>query len=408
VKILLITQYFWPESFRINDLIRAWREQQHDVTVLTGFPNYPAGRFFSGYSLRGPYRQTYSGARVRRLPIIRRGAQRGVRLVLNYVSFVCSGIILGPLLARHRYDATFVFAPSPVTQCIPAIWLRFLRRIPVVLWLQDLWPDTLVAVGVVRGGWPLQVMTALSRWIYRRCDLILVSSPALVDGVRRVCPDVNDLRVLVNWADDFYCPQTVEADAPERREMPSGFTIMFAGNLGSAQALDVAIAAAEMLRDEGVHWVFIGDGNQREFLERERRVRRLENVVTLLGSRPAEAMPRYLSLADALLVSLRPDPTFASTVPAKLQSSLAVGRPVLAALDGEGARIVREADAGIVVAQNDPQALADGVRALLRAQPADRERMGANGRRYAAQHFDRRRQVAQLNEWMRDVSRARV
>jgi glycosyltransferase involved in cell wall biosynthesis len=137
-------------------------------------------------------------------------------------------------------------------------------------------------------------------------------------------------------------------------------------------------------------------------------VRRLENVVTLLGSRPAEAMPRYLSLADALLVSLRPDPTFASTVPAKLQSSLAVGRPVLAALDGEGARIVREADAGIVVAQNDPQALADGVRALLRAQPADRERMGANGRRYAAQHFDRRRQVAQLNEWMRDVSRARV
>ena len=408
VKILLITQYFWPESFRINDLIRAWHEQRHEVTVLTGLPNYPAGRFYAGYSLLGPYRQTFNGARVRRLPIVSRGPRRGLRLILNYASFVCAGVVMGPLVARERYDASFVYAPSPVTQCLPAIWLRFLRRIPLVLWLQDLWPDTLVAVGAVRGGWRLRLITALSRWIYRRCDLILVSSPALVDGVRRVCPEARNLRVLVNWADDFYRPQAVERDAPERRELPSGFTIMFAGNLGSAQALDVAIAAAEILRNEGVRWVFIGDGNQREFLERERRARGLEDVVSLLGARPAEAMPRYLSLADVLLVSLRPDPTFASTVPAKLQSCFAVGRPVLAALDGEGARIVREADAGIVVTQNDAAALADGVRALLRAQPADRERMGANGRRYAAEHFDRRRLVAQLDEWIRDLPRVRA
>jgi len=408
VKILLVTQYFWPESFRINDLTRAWRDQQHDVTVLTGLPNYPAGRFFAGYSLLGPYRETFNGARVRRIPILSRGPRRGVRLVLNYLSFVCSGVAIGPLVARERYDATFVYAPSPVTQCIPALWIKFLRGIPVVLWLQDLWPDNLVAVGAIRSPWSLRIMTWLSRWIYRHCDLVLVQSPALVSGVRNVCPEVAQLRVLVNWADDFYRPEVVEADAPERRELPSGFTIMFAGNLGSAQALDVAIAAASLLKDEGVRWVFIGDGNQRAFLERERQAQGLEQVVSLLGPRPAEAMPRYLSLADALLVSLRPDPTFASTVPAKLQSALAVGRPVLAALDGEGARLVREAEAGVVVAQGDPEALATGVRTLLRASPADRERMGANGRRYTLEHFDRRTLIDQLNEWMRDVARTRA
>ena len=405
MRILLITQYFWPEPFRINDLVAAWRAEQHDVTVLTGLPNYPAGRLYHGYSMLGPYRETYEAARVRRLPVLTRGPRRGFRLVLNYFCFVILGVLLGPLVARRRYDVVFVYAPSPVTQCIPAITLKFLKRSPVVLWLQDLWPDTLVSVGALRAdSSPFRLISRLCRWIYRHCDLVLVQSAALVDGVRRVCPEVPNLKVLVNWADDFYRPQTVEADAPERREVPSGFTIMFAGNLGSSQALEIAIAAAEILRDEGVRWVFIGDGNQREFLEHERRARGLDNVVSLLGSRPAAAMPRYLSLADALLVSLRPDPAFASTVPAKLQSSLAVGRPVLAALDGEGARIVREAEAGVVVAQDDAKALADGARMLLRAQPADRARMGANGRKYAAEHFDRSRLVAQLDQWMRDIA----
>ncbi|HYN08268.1 MAG TPA: glycosyltransferase family 4 protein [Vicinamibacterales bacterium] len=403
MRILLLTQYFWPESFRINDLVLAWRQAGHDVIVLTGLPNYPAGRLYPGYSFRGPYREDFSGTPVRRLPIVLRGPRRGIQLALNYLSFICSAMVLGPFVVRERYDVIFVYAPSPVTQCIPAIWLKFWRRVPVVLWLQDLWPDTLVAVGAVRSNLMLRAFTSLTRWIYGHCNMVLVQSAAFIDGVRRVCPDVRDLRVMMNWADDFYRPQVVAVDAPERHELPPGFVIVFAGNLGSAQSLETAIAAADLIRGEPVSWVFIGDGNQREFLEQERRSRGLDNVIRFLGWRPAEAMPRYLAMADALLVSLRRNPTMARTIPAKLQTSLAMGRPVLAALDGEGARIVQESGAGIVVTPDDPESLAQGALTLLRAGAAERARMGESARAYATRHFGRDRLVADLDTWMREL-----
>ena len=179
---------------------------------------------------------------------------------------------------------------------------------------------------------------------------------------------------------------------------------MFAGNLGSAQSLETVIDAAERLRDEDVHWVFIGDGNQREILEQERVRRGLTRTVHLLGKRPAEAMPRYLALADALLVSLRPDPSFALTIPAKLQSSLAMGRPVLAALEGEGARIVHDAGAGVVVPPSDAVELAGAALALKRMPESERQRLGENGRRYAAANFNRTQLIDQLDAWLRELS----
>jgi colanic acid biosynthesis glycosyl transferase WcaI len=208
---------------------------------------------------------------------------------------------------------------------------------------------------------------------------------------------------MMNWADDFYQPQVVAIDAPERHELPSGFVIVFAGNLGSAQSLETAIAAADLLREEPISWVFIGDGNQREFLEQERRARGLDHVIRFLGWRSPEEMPRYLAMADALLVSLRRNPTMARTIPAKLQTSLAMGRPVLAALDGEGARIVKESGAGIVVTPDDPASLAQGALTLLRAGSAERARMSENARAYATRHFGRDRLVADLDAWMREL-----
>jgi glycosyltransferase involved in cell wall biosynthesis len=403
MNILVVTQYFWPESFRINDLVRAWTAAGHEVTVLAALPNYPAGRLFEGYTWRGPYRQSWEGADIRRVPILTRGPNRGVRLVLNYASFVIAGVVLGPLRARGRYDVVFVYAPSPITICIPAIWLRWLRGIPIAFWVQDLWPDNLAAIGAVQSPRLLRAIEAMSRWIYRRCDLVLAQSQAFMEPIRRVCPDVRDVRVLPNWADRFYQPVNVPPDAPERLEFPSGFTIVFAGNLGSAQALETAIDAAVLLRHEDVHWVFIGDGNQRGALEARVRQQGLEARVRFLGWRPGEAMPTYLSLADVLLVTLRRDETFASTVPAKVQSSPAMGRPVLAALQGEGARIVRDSGAGLVVEQEDAASLAEGVRHLRDVGAAGRLEMGRRGRAYALAHFDRDTLVAQLDGWLRAI-----
>lgn len=408
MRILLVTQYFWPESFRVNHLVQAWRDLGHDVTVLANMPSYPAGRTFEGYSWRGPYRETYFGADVRRVPTLPRGRRRNVRVILTYLSFIASGLVLAPFAARGRFDAVFVYAPSPITVALPALLMKRLRGAPMTIWVQDLWPDNLASLGIVRSPLLLRMATALGRWIYRRCDLVLVQSAAFEAPVRRVCPEVAKIRVLPNWADDFYRPETVEAGAPERREFPEGFTVVFGGNLGSAQALEIVLDAAAMLRDDGVRWVFIGDGNQRTALESESRSRGLDDVVRFLGWRPETTMPRYLSLADALLVSLRRNESFASTVPAKLQTSLAVGRPILAALEGEGARIVRDARAGVVVEPENARALAGGVRALMAAGAEARAEMGRSGRAYATAHFDRTMLVAQLDRWLREMTEARA
>ncbi|MEO7189968.1 MAG: glycosyltransferase family 4 protein [Vicinamibacterales bacterium] len=405
MKILLVTQYFWPESFRVNDLVRGWEARGHEVTVLAGLPNYPSGRLFSGYSWRGPYRESYGAAAVRRVPIVTRGARQGFRLLANYVSFVFSAMALGPLVVRGRFDVAFAYAPSPITICIPALWFKFLRGMPVAFWVQDLWPDNLLAVRPIRSPWLLKAITVLCRGIYRRCDLVLVQSPDFVEPIARVCPEVGVLHVLPNWADDHYQPGATE-DWPERREWPAGFSVMFAGNLGSAQGLEAVLDAAEALRDDNVHWVFIGDGNRRAWLETQVRERGLGSLVHFLGWRRPEVMPRYLSLADALLVSLRRNASFASTIPSKLQTSLAMGRPVLAALGGIGARIVADAGAGVVVEQENGAALAAGVRALLDAGADGRARMGQNGRSYAVQHFDRETLLTQLDEWLQEMVEA--
>lgn len=407
MNILVVSQYFWPESFRINDLVRAWVSDGHSVTVLTGLPNYPAGRLFPGYSWRGPYQEQWEGAQVRRVPSLTRGPNPGVRLALNYASFVAAGVGLGPMVAPERYDVAFVYAPSPITICIPAIWLRWLRGIPVAFWVQDLWPDNLAATGAVQSHVVHRAVERMSRWIYKHCDLVLAQSDAFIAPVRRVCPGIRDLRVLPNWADSFYQPRAVASDAPERSEFPEGFTVVFAGNLGSSQALDVAVDAAALLRHENVHWVFIGDGNQRSALEARVAALGLQSLVRFLGWRPGEAMPRYLNLADVLLVSLRRNESFASTVPAKLQSSLATGRPVVAALAGEGARIVHESGGGIVVDQENAASLADGIRTVLRMDEVSRAAMGQRGRAYAVEHFDRDTLVRRVTSWLMELVETR-
>jgi glycosyltransferase involved in cell wall biosynthesis len=407
VTIQLVTTYFWPESFRINDLVRAWVDRGHEVRVLTAMPNYPAGHLFPGYTWRGPYRERHAGAVVQRVPIVTRGPNRSVRLAANYLSFVASASVAGLASTARRPDVLFVYEPSPITVCLPAIAMRRRWRVPLALWVQDLWPENLSATGAVQSTRVLRAAGWLCRWIYRHCDLVLAQSPGFVDPIRTLCPDVRAIEVLPNWADTIYRPVDVPADAPERAELPAGFTIVYAGNLGSAQGLGIVLDAAERLRNEDIRWVFIGDGNDRQRLEAETARRGLGDAIRFLGWRPNEAMPRYLSLAGALLVSLRRGGGFAPTIPAKVQSSLAVGRPLLAALEGEGARVVRESGAGTVVEPENAAALAAGARALRDAGATAREAMGCKGRDYARRHFDRDTLIAQLDGWLRHLAEDR-
>lgn len=399
MKLLFVTQYFWPEGFRVNDLAVELVRRGHEVTVLTGLPNYPSGSFFPGYGPRGPWTERHEGIRVVRAPLVPRGRAGNARLAVNYLSFAVAASALAPLRCRGPYDAAFAFQGSPVTSALPALLLEALRGHPYVVWVQDLWPASLTAARAVSSPLVLRPIAAFVSLLYRRAARVLVASRGFEAPVEALGAARERIAYVPNWAELFYKPSPPELDARARLGLPSGFLVLFAGNLGAAQSLETLLDAAERLRDEtAVRFAFVGAGARRASLEEAVRARGLGSSVALLPSRPPEEMPDLLASADALLVSLRPDPLFAATVPSKLQSCLASGRPLLASLDGEGARLVAASGAGLVSAAGDADALAANVLALRGLTEEERCAMGLRGRALLESEFDRTRLIDRIED----------
>ncbi|HEV7823046.1 MAG TPA: glycosyltransferase family 4 protein, partial [Burkholderiales bacterium] len=402
MRVLIVTQYFWPENFRINDLAQGLIERGHRVTVLTGLPNYPAGRFFDNYGFGGPYREDHDGVDVVRVPLIPRGNGGGFQLALNYVAFALAGAILGPLRCRGEFDAILVYEPSPITVGIPAVALRALKRVPLLFWVQDLWPESLSATGAIKSQWVMRLVATLVRFLYQRSDRILIQSRAFAPSIEALGADAARIRYFPNSAEALYQPGKVQAGLEPG--LPQGFRVMFAGNIGVAQDFETILAAATLLKHEPtIHWIILGDGRQRPWVEREIEARGLQATFHLLGRHPPEAMPRFFARADAMLVTLRREPIFALTLPSKLQSYLASAKPIIAAIDGEGARVVTEAGAGVAVPAEDPDALANAVLRLARLTANERQTMGERGRAYFEQHFEREMLLTRLEGWMNEL-----
>ena len=406
MKVLIVTQYFWPEDFRINDLALGLKQRGWEVTVLTGKPNYPRGSFFEGYGFLKRSRDNYEGIPVIRIPLLPRGEGGAWRLVANYISFALLASILGPLYCWDRFDVIFVYEPSPVTVGIPAIVLKKLRGAPIFFWIQDLWPESLSATGMVQSPFILRIVAKLVRYIYRRCDRLLVQSRSFAGPVQQLGADPDRIAYFPNSAEELYQPVSLPEDALERSLLPSGFRIMFAGNIGASQDFETILAAAERLRIyKDIHWVVLGDGRMAGWLAQEIRRRGLSDNVHLLGKYPVTSMPRFFALADVMLVTLRRDPIFSLTVPSKVQSYLACARPIVAALDGEGARILEEAGAGTVVPAQEADRLAEAVLGLYRMPKAEREAMGASGRAYYLANFERNLLLDRLDGLLRALNR---
>ncbi len=300
----------------------------------------------------------------------------------------------------------FAFQMSPVTLGIPAILMKYSKRAPLMFWIQDLWPESLSATGAVTSRWLLARVAQLVRFIYRRCDLILVQSRAFTPRVEAMGVERERIHYFPNWAESLYRPVELESGAAERDEMPRGFRVMFAGNIGAAQSFETIIGAAEKLKDYGdIHWVILGDGRMKGWVERRVECSGLEDQVHLLGRRPMESMPRYYALADALLVTLTKDPVVSLTIPSNVQPYLACGRPVVAALAGEGARVIKETGAGIVAPAEDPDALADAVLSMYHMSSKRLAELGRRGQTYFRKHFEREKLLDRLERWMRELTR---
>jgi colanic acid biosynthesis glycosyl transferase WcaI len=377
VRILIVTQYFWPENFRVNDLAVGLHELGHEVVVLTAKPNYPDGQFFSGYGFWTHSQDTYKGILIKRIPIIPRGRGSLCNLVINYLSFAFLASIMAPFVCRGRFDVIIAHQLSPVFSAIPAILLRTLKRVPLIMHILDLWPESLEATGVVRSKLAMKFVSSSVRFIYRHCDKILVQSRGFIDSVisHGVSPD--NVHYLPSSAEPLF----TNSDIPFTSNppaLPKGFRILFAGNIGDAQDFETILAAAERTSDDpGIYWIIVGDGRRAAWVRKEIVSRHLSNVL-MLGRHNLSAMPYFYREADVLLVTLRRNKLFSITVPGKLQSYLAFGKPILAGLDGEGGRLVRESEAGIVCPPGDAPALACAAKTLATLSEGERGQLGIN------------------------------
>jgi glycosyltransferase involved in cell wall biosynthesis len=399
MRALIVSQYYWPEGFQINDIAESMSEKGIEVEVLTGKPNYPIGQIFESYRAWGFQRQTHNGIGIHRVPLLARG-RGGLRLALNYLSFVVSGLLFGPWLLRgKKFDVIFVYAPSPILQAIPAILLGWLKGCPVVLWVQDLWPESLSATGHVKNKVVLKLVEGVVRLIYRHMDLLLVQSEAFIGPVSALASGTPVKYHPNSVAESFSARNT--AEVPHIPGLGQGFSVMFAGNIGTAQAVEVIVEAATLLKDyPDIQFVVLGDGSRRPWMLQEVEERKLANL-HLPGRFPVETMPGFMQKASALLVTLADEEIFRFTVPSKVQAYLAAARPILACLNGEGANLVAASGAGLTVPAEDGKALAAAVLQMYRMPQQERDAMGANGFLYHAKHFSHDMLVDRLSALLR-------
>lgn len=401
MKVLIISQHYWPESFRINEVVESLQLSGCEVSVLTGQPNYPEGKVFPKYRWWACRHQLHSsGYSIYRVPLIPRGPSGAFHLIANYLSFVLCASGLGPWLLRGKqFDVVFVYAPSPIFQAIVGMVMKLRFRAVLVTWVQDLWPQSLVATGFVHNRTILGLVEKAVRWVYRHNELLLVPSEAFIPSVQAMAGSTH-VRYHPNPSETF---AQVISQAVPAITLGEGFTVVFAGNLGKVQALETILEAAEILRSEsGVRFILIGSGSRDAWVRSEVKRRYLHHV-EMPGRFAPQEMPAILAQASALLVSLVRDPIMSLTIPSKVQTYLAAGRPIIAALDGEGARVVLAAGAGVACPAEDAVALAQAILSLRHSSPQVLEKMGAAGRDYHACHFSSTLLTERLIGHFRDV-----
>ena len=383
MKILLLTQWFEPEpTFKGLLFAKELASRGHQVEVLTGFPNYPGGKLYPGYKIRPWLREVVDGISVTRVALYPSHSKSGIGRALNYLSFAASAAILGTVLV-NKPDIIYVYCP-PVTVGLAAIALKFLRRVPFVIDIQDLWPDTVEASGMLTNSAALSILGTLCNFIYRQARHIVVLSPGFRQRLvfRGVPTDKVD--VIYNWCDEAALRQT--SQSPQLRQelgIPDGFVVMFAGTMGTAQGLDAVLDAAAIAAtaSPNIHFVFVGGGVDRARLEARAAALGLANV-TFLPLQPMSAMGGILALADVLLVHLRDHELFTITIPSKAQAYMAVGKPILMAVRGDSCTLMNDSGAGLVCEPENPQAIAGALAHLSAMPPSELAALGTAGRRY--------------------------
>ena len=395
MKILIVSQYFYPEDFKVNDIAFDFVKRGHEVTVFTAKPNYPQGNFYKGYSFFGKSFEIINGVKVIRIPIFPRLNGSGKFLILNYVSFIFFAFIY-KYRVKENFDIVFSHLPSPLIAALPAIWLKKKCNAKLYLWVLDLWPESVQANSKIKDGFLMKELNNLIKYIYNKSDVIFISSKFFRNSILDKGIDQNKtIKYFPNWAEDIFINN--ETDVANTPNLPNGFNIMFAGNIGDSQDFESVLEAAKLTIHENINWILVGDGRRVSWIKSEIGKHKITNV-HLLGRYPINTMPAFFKKADAMLVSLKDSPTFSLTVPAKVQAYMASSKIILGMFNGEGQQIINQSGCGYAVNAGDFIELVKAVKKIKASANAEKIVMQQKSKDYYLNNFSKNELFNQLEK----------
>lgn len=396
--ILVIAQYFYPEQFRINDICTEWIKRGYKVTVVTGIPNYPQGKYYDGYGLFKKRKEIHNGIEIIRIPLIPRG-NNPIMLVLNYLSFVISGFFW-KVFTEIKADYVFIFEVSPMTQALPGVWYAKKRKTPCFLYVTDLWPENVEIAAGIKNKTILNLIGIMVDYIYSRCDRIFTSSNSFIDAIFERGVGINKLEFWPQYAEDYYVP--VEKGTVDVPEIPQdgAFNIIFAGNIGVAQGLDILPKTAVELKKSNskVRFNIVGGGRFKDTLIKMVSEYEVTELFNFIPKQPPTRIPELMSVCDATLISLSKSKVFSITLPAKTQSCLACGVPIIVSADGEIQDVIKKANAGVCSNAGDANMLAIKISELISKSSEELEVMAKNAYEYSKFKFNKEKLLSRMDE----------
>lgn len=400
--ILVIAQYFYPEQFRINDICKEWVKRGYKVTVVTGIPNYPQGKYYAGYGLFKNRKEMYNGIEIIRIPLIPRG-NNSIMLALNYLSFVVSGFFWN-LFTKIKADYVFIFEVSPMTQALPGVWYSQKRGIPCYLYVQDLWPENVEIITGIKNKHIIGSIGRMVDYIYARCTKIFTTSNSFVDSIEKRNVPRDLIEYWPQYAEDFYLP----LEKMTINEIPNddAFNIVFAGNIGNAQGLEILPKVAVLLKKEQlskkIRFNIVGDGRFKETLIKMVNTSNVADMFNFIPKQPANRIPEFMAASDSAFLCLTDNPLFAMTIPAKLQSYMACGIPIIASAEGETNQIIKSSSSGLSSPAGDAVKLAENIIELSSKSSDELKHLGINARNYYDKNFNKEKLLNSMDIYFKD------
>ena len=399
MKILVISQYYYPEQFRINDICKELVKRGHRVTVLTGIPNYPEGKFYRGYGFTKKRKAIEDGVDIIRLPIIPRG-KNSIMLILNYISFVISGFFWSKF-TKKKFDKVFIYEVSPMLQALPGVWYAKKKKIDSYIYVMDLWPESIQLVTNLNNKMILKLINRVVDYIYKNCKKIFTSSESFIENIYRRGQNKEKLVFWPQYAEEFYRPLDKEKYIKEEVKT-NDFKIVFAGNIGYAQGLDIVIDTAKILKEKNIKAKFylIGNGRAKEELIKNVEENDLQNHIKFIDKQPAEKISEYYANADMAFITLKKNLISDEILPAKLQSYFACGVPILGSADGEIKQVIEKSQAGFCVESGNAEKLAEQIEKCINLTNEELKQMKENSRKFYKENYEKHMLLDKLEKEM--------